>query len=483
VFGTAEGASGLTAAAVVDEWESQSQADPTGFHVNVLEIGGTAQTANDNGADINAILVDTAEIGVAGAGLTAADDAVMTRLGAPAGASVSADIAEIESQTDDIGVAGAGLTAADDAIVALIGTPSDFGSGTSTVAGNLQDLADNGTAVFDRSTDSLQAIRDRGDAAWTGAGGGDVTTIESTDATDYFDALVAGLALEATSQSILTDTAVIGVAGAGLSDVPWNAAWDAEVESEANDALVAMHLDHLFAADYDPATPPGTATALLNELIESDAGVSRFTANALENAPSGTGASAETIADEVETRTIAGVTTVGSVTGSVGSVTGAVGSVAGNVDGNVTGSVGSVATGGITAASVATDAIGADELAASAVTEIQVGLALEATLGTPADTDLATDIANAHASVLANRTQIFIGTADSGDTNTLVDSALGAAFANDVDIDGAYVVRGDGQRCLIDSFTQATDTIEFAACAFTGAWATQDYKIYPAGTQ
>lgn len=48
-----------TAAAIVNEWETQSQADPTGFHVNVLEVGGTAQTANDNGADINAILVDT----------------------------------------------------------------------------------------------------------------------------------------------------------------------------------------------------------------------------------------------------------------------------------------------------------------------------------------------------------------------------------------------------------------------------------------
>lgn len=35
------------------------------------------------------------------------------RLGAPAGASVSADIAVIEGQTDDIGVAGAGLTAID----------------------------------------------------------------------------------------------------------------------------------------------------------------------------------------------------------------------------------------------------------------------------------------------------------------------------------------------------------------------------------
>ena len=36
-----------TAAAIVDEWETQSQADPTGFHVNVLEISGDG-TAADN---------------------------------------------------------------------------------------------------------------------------------------------------------------------------------------------------------------------------------------------------------------------------------------------------------------------------------------------------------------------------------------------------------------------------------------------------
>lgn len=59
-----------SAESIVDEWETQSQADPTGFHVNVKEVNGTAQTANDNGADINAILVDTGEIGTAGAGLT-----------------------------------------------------------------------------------------------------------------------------------------------------------------------------------------------------------------------------------------------------------------------------------------------------------------------------------------------------------------------------------------------------------------------------
>lgn len=43
---------------------------------------------------------------------------------------------------------------------------------------------------------------------------------------------------------ILVDTAVIGTAGAGLTAVPWNASWDAEVQSECADALTA----------YDPPT-------------------------------------------------------------------------------------------------------------------------------------------------------------------------------------------------------------------------------------
>lgn len=56
----------------------------------------------------------------------------------------------------------------------------------------------------------------------------------------------------------------------------------ANINAEVDTALADIHLDHLLAADYDPATPPGVATALLNELIESDGGVSRFTTNALE---------------------------------------------------------------------------------------------------------------------------------------------------------------------------------------------------------
>ena len=48
-----------------------------------------------------------------------------------------------------------------DDLESRLGTPSDFGSGTSTIAANLQDLADNGTATYNRATDSLQAIRDK----------------------------------------------------------------------------------------------------------------------------------------------------------------------------------------------------------------------------------------------------------------------------------------------------------------------------------
>ena len=102
---------------------------------------------------------------------------------------------------------------------------------------------------------------------------------------------------------ILIDTAVIGAAGAGLTDLGgMSTGMKTEVESEANDALIAVHLDHLLAVDYDPAAKPGIATALLNELVENDGGVSRYTANALEQAPSG-GTNPNVLADTTLTLT------------------------------------------------------------------------------------------------------------------------------------------------------------------------------------
>ncbi len=54
----------------------------------------------------------------------------------------------------------------------------------------------------------------------------------------------AGASVSADIAAVEAQTDDIGVAGAGLTAIPWNAAWDAEVQSEATDALNA----------YDPPT-------------------------------------------------------------------------------------------------------------------------------------------------------------------------------------------------------------------------------------
>lgn len=110
----------------------------------------------------------------------------------------------------------------------------------------------------------------------------------------------------ATIGEIEAQTDDIGAAGAGLTALPWNAAWDTEVESEATDALNA----------YDPPTN----TEMIARTLP--------TASYFDPA-----------ADAVAT-----VTTVGTVS--------------------------ALANGAITAAAIATGAIDADALAADAVDEI-----------------------------------------------------------------------------------------------------------------
>lgn len=76
-----------------------------------------------------------------------------------------------------------------------------------------------------------------------------------------------------------------------LTNAPTNgdltATMKASVNAEVDAAIETYHLDHLLAATYDPSSKPGAADALLNELVENDGGVSRYTANALEQAPTG----------------------------------------------------------------------------------------------------------------------------------------------------------------------------------------------------
>lgn len=124
-------------------------------------------------------------------GHTAQTGDSFARLGAPVGASLSADLQVIDGKVDDIETDTADMQP-------KLGTFPDLGAGA-TLAGNLEDMRDDGTATFDRTTDSLQAIRDRGDAAWTTGAGG------SFAATDlgYHTTTIATLA----SQTEMTLTA------------------------------------------------------------------------------------------------------------------------------------------------------------------------------------------------------------------------------------------------------------------------------------
>lgn len=133
--------------------------------------------------------------------------------------------------------------------------------------------------------------------------------VTTPDATSVFDVLPSG----AGSISGNVDANVVSHDPAAL----------AEIEGEVEDALQAIHLDHLLAQPYDASSPVGDQTSLINRLVEPDNGSPqqpRFTTTALEQAPTGGGDSAATIADAVLDELIGDHTGSGSVGERLGRV-------------------------------------------------------------------------------------------------------------------------------------------------------------------
>jgi hypothetical protein len=119
----------------------------------------------------------------------------------------------------------------------------------------------------------------------------------------------------------------IGVAGAGLTAIVWNAAWDTEVQSEVQDALEANNLDHIAGtATGIPAIPAGT---YIDQMMDDGTATFDRTTDSLQ-----------AIKD-------------GGVSLGAGAISSA-----------------TFASGAITADAIAADAIGASELATDAVNEI-----------------------------------------------------------------------------------------------------------------
>jgi hypothetical protein len=260
------------------------------------------------------------------------------RLGAPAGASVSADVANVKTQTAaietdtqdiqaripaalvggrisaDVGSISGDSAAADNLEAAADGTGYNLGGGsvvaasvtgavgsvTGNVGGNvggnvtgsvgslgaqakLDVNAEADTAIADAALataanlataqTTISKIDDTlednaGTYRFTSAalaqaptGGTPPTAADIADA--VLDEAIAGHTTAGTLgkavADILIDTAEIGAAGAGLTALPWNAAWDAEVESEVADGLAAY--DPPTKAELDAAVAPLATTA------------------------------------------------------------------------------------------------------------------------------------------------------------------------------------------------------------------------------
>ncbi len=141
-------------------WDSMFAAKDTGYMtVDAGYIGGTAQTANDNGADINAILVDTADLQTSqGDWATATGFATPTNI-------TAGTITTVTTNTDmrgtDSAALAASLTAHDSSVdtqLADIPTVAEFEARTlsSTAAGNLEDTYD-GTGYTEDSAPAKQS--------------------------------------------------------------------------------------------------------------------------------------------------------------------------------------------------------------------------------------------------------------------------------------------------------------------------------------
>jgi hypothetical protein len=195
--------------------------------------GGTASTNLEDFFDGTGYAGGTVKLGV---------DVV-----AISGDATAADNLEAATDGNTYNVGGGAVVAA--SVTGAVGSVTGaVGSVTGNVGGNVTgsvgSVASGGITAASIATGAIDADALATDAVteiWAGSTAPSAATIADAVwdelSTGHTDAGKAGQQVWTDIDAILVDTAEIGTAGAGLTAVPWNAAWDAEVESEVDDAL------------------------------------------------------------------------------------------------------------------------------------------------------------------------------------------------------------------------------------------------------
>lgn len=268
----------------------------------------------------------------------------------------------------------------------VVGTWNSAGSGATAA-----DIAD---AVWDEDATGHQTAGTFGQAI--GDPGANTETIYDAVVTDAAGTNVAAdiIAVKAETASILTDTGEIGTAGAGLSAIPWNATWDAQVESEVTDALNA----------YDPPTKAELDAAVANVSVDE---IQATALADLFNTDSGTtyaSAVAGSVVTEIANNSGGSALTEGGIADAVWDEARSGHVAAGSFGEGVV--VNSIANNAITANAIASDAIAAAKIAAGAITAAKFASgAIDATaLAADAANEIADALLDRSAGVETNRT-------------------------------------------------------------------------------
>lgn len=308
--------------------------------VNVAQFGGTNLTAASGIPEVkvaslaaNAITATAIATDAITAGKIAADAIGASELAADAaseiGTAVWATATRVLTAGTNIALAkGTGVTGFNDLSAAAVNAEVDTALADYDAPTKAE--LDSGLAGLNDPTAAAvaDAVWDEAKSGHTTAGtfGKSVADVEADtnelQADDYPTSIAA---VKSDTAAILIDTAVIGAAGAGLTAIPWNAAWDAEVQSEATDALNAYdpptktEMDSGFSGLNDP-TVAEIADGVWDEATSghSSAGT---TGKALTDAGgAGTPPSAADVADAVWDELLSGHTTTGSAGDTLGNV-------------------------------------------------------------------------------------------------------------------------------------------------------------------
>jgi hypothetical protein len=210
---------------------------------------GASELAADAIAEIADAVWDEATSGHTTAGTFGQQSYIIRANTAQAGAGTSITLDASASATDDI---------YNNTLIVITGGTGAGQARFITAYNGTTKVATVATWAVNPSSDSVFVILPfgaiPGATAPTAAEVADAVWDESTSG--HTTSGTFGEQLKTDVDAILVDTAEIGAAGAGLTAVPWNASWDAEVQSEVQDAIEVNNLDHLVksAVDTDFAT-------------------------------------------------------------------------------------------------------------------------------------------------------------------------------------------------------------------------------------